>query len=107
MRVPRPCSTVHPLRNFWLQPLSDYALKRVKVLQVLNHGKLTRELAPKSEVSQTSSRNESDYPLKRVMALHVRSKQASYIQIGDAERVFLDKFAARLDDIAHHFDENI
>jgi hypothetical protein len=32
---------------------------------------------------------------------------SSHIQIGDIQRIFLNEFAARLDDIAHQFDKNI
>jgi|GEM_PF-6355787 len=35
------------------------------------------------------------------------ANQASHIQIRDVQCVFLDEFAAGLDDIAHQFDENI
>jgi hypothetical protein len=35
------------------------------------------------------------------------TKKASYIQIGDVQCVFLDEFAAGLDNIAHQLDENI
>jgi hypothetical protein len=31
----------------------------------------------------------------------------SQIQIGDAQRVFLDEFMPRLDDIAHELDEDV
>jgi len=46
------------------------------------------------------------------LALHGPSlpwvrKQASHVQIGDAQRVVLDEFAARFDNIAHQFDEKI
>jgi len=41
------------------------------------------------------------------LSLRWAAKHALHIKIGDAERVFLDEFAAGLDDIAHQLDENI